>query len=224
MRSGRAPGTVADRRLDIEHLEHPLGRGEALLQRGVQIGQALHRLIGEQQRRNEREERARGAGAGDHLVAAVEDHDRDRRAAERLHHRRGARSRPVGAVDQRKEALDQPGGAALLVILHAVGLDVARALEGLAQQRRQLADFDLGVGRDPAHAPADVDDRPDRQRKSEERNQRQDPVLVEHQRDQKHDRHRVLADAAKNVGGGAAQQAASLVKREISVPLGWAWK
>ena len=144
------------------------------------------------------EKRAPGrAGAADDLMTAVEDHDRDRRAAERLHHRRGARARPGGAVDQREEALDQPGGAALLIILHAVGLDVAGALEGLAQQGRELADLGLGIGGDPAHAPADRDDRADRQRKDEERDEGEKPILVEHHADQEDDGHRVLADAGR---------------------------
>ncbi len=94
-------GHVADRRLDIEHLKDPMRRGQPLLQRGIQIGQALQRLIGQQQRGHERKERARRARAGDDLMAAVEDDDGDRRAAQGLHHRRGARAGARRPVDQR---------------------------------------------------------------------------------------------------------------------------
>ena len=62
----------------------------------------------------------------------------------------------------------------------------------------------------------------DRQREDEERDERQQPVLVEHDADQEDDGHRILADPAEDIGRGAAQQRASLVKREISVPVGLA--
>ena len=199
-------GHVADRRLDVEHFEDPLRGGEALLQRGIQIGEALQRLVGEQQRRDEREQSAGGAGAADDLVTAVENDDGDRRPAEGLHHRRGARARPRAAIDQREEALDQPGGAALLVLFHAVGLDMPGALKGLAQQGRELADLGLGIGGHPANAPADRDDRADRQREDEERNEGEKPILIEHHADQENDRHRVLADACEDICRGTAQQ------------------
>ncbi len=123
---------VADRRLNIEHLEDAFRRGQPLLQRGVEDGQALDRLIGEEQRGDEREKRAGRPRADDHLMAAIEDHQRDRHAAERLHHRRGPRARAIGAIDQPEDALEEARGAALLVLLHAIGLDVTRTLKGLA--------------------------------------------------------------------------------------------
>jgi hypothetical protein len=46
-------GAIVDRGLDIEHLKNPLSRGETLLQIGVQDGQRLDWLIGEQQRSDE---------------------------------------------------------------------------------------------------------------------------------------------------------------------------
>src|SRR5271166_4524152 len=104
-------------------------------------------------------------------MTAVKDHDRDRRTTQGLHHRRGPRSRPTRTVDQRKKALEETGGATLLVSLHTISFDMAGALKGLAQQRRQLADLGLGVGRNPPDSPADADDRMDRQREHEERDQ-----------------------------------------------------
>ena len=199
-------GHIADRRLDVEHLEDPLRGGEALLQRGIQVGEALQRLIGEQQRRYEREQRPGGAGAADDLVTAVENDDRNRRPAERLHKRRGARARPRAAIDKRKEALDEPRGAALLIRLHAIGLDVAGALKGLAQQSRELADLGLGVGGDPANAPPDRDNRTDRQREDKERSESEKPILVEHHADQEDDGHCVLADTRQHIRRGIAQE------------------
>ena len=195
-------GHIADCWLDVEHLKDAVRGGEALLQRGVEIGQALERLVGQQQRGDEREEGARGARIGDDLMAAIEDHDGDGGAAQAFHHRRGARPSPRGAVDQHEQAIEEAGGTPLLIGLHAVGLDQPRALEGLAQQGRELADLGLGIGRDPAHSPADADDRANRQRKDEERDQRQEPVLVEHDADQEHDGQRVLAHGAQHIGRG----------------------
>jgi hypothetical protein len=90
-------------------------------------------------------------------------------------------------------------------VLHAVGLDVPRTLEGLAQQRRELANFGLRIGSDPANAPSDADDRPDRQREDKERNEGQQPILIEHDADQEYDRNRFLADPCDDVSRGIAQ-------------------
>src|SRR4029077_10278260 len=114
--------------------------------------------------------------------------------------------RPAGPNNQSKQVFEEPGSAALLVSFHAVGFDVASALKGLAQQRRQLADLGLGVGSDPADAAADADDRMDRQWEDEERNETKKPVLVEHHRDEEGDRDRILAHATENVRRGAAQK------------------
>ena len=96
-------------------------------------------------------------------MPAIEDHHRDRDAAERLHHRRRAKARAVGAIDQRENPLEQGGGAGLFILLHAIGFDVPRALEGLGQQGHQLPGFRLGVRRYPPHPSADrVAQRPSR--------------------------------------------------------------
>ena len=190
----------------FEHFEDPLGGGETLLQRSIQIGEALQRLVGEQQRRDEREQGAGRAGAADDLVTAVQNDDGDRCPTEGLHHRRGPRARPRAAIDQREKALDQPGGAALLVPFHTIRFDVPGALEGLTQQGGELADLGLGIGGHPANAPADRDDRADRQWEDEKRNEGEKPVLIEHHADQENDRHRVLADARQNIRRGVAQQ------------------
>ena len=83
---------------------------------------------------------------------------------------------------------------------------MAGALKGLAQQCRELADFGLGVGGDPADAPADPDDRSDRQREDEEGNESEEPILIEHDADKENDGHCVLADPAKDIRCGVAQK------------------
>ena len=82
---------------------------------------------------------------------------------------------------------------------------MARALERLVEQRRQLADLDLGVGRDAAHAPAEPRERPQRERKRHEGDQRQHPILIKHEGDEADRGHRFLAQPGQDGGRGAAQ-------------------
>ena len=60
--------------------------------------------------------------------------------------------------------------------------------------------------------------------KTNERDEREQPILIEHDADQKDDGHRVLADPASTFAAAPRSSAASLVKREIRVPVGLAWK
>ena len=157
----------ADARFHVQQVEHPLRAGQPFLEVGVEHGQLLHRLVGEQERREKGE---KGAGIGllpDHPVSPVDDDDGDGGAAQRLHDGAGQRPyarRPEGEAE---DALDDSAHAAFLVFLHAVGLDHADALEGLFQQGGQLAHFLLGVGGDRAHPPAEADDGKHRQGKGE---------------------------------------------------------
>ena len=61
-------GHLADCWLDVEHLEYALRRGEAFLQIGVQDRERLDRLVGEQQRGDERE---KGAGVRAPLITCA---------------------------------------------------------------------------------------------------------------------------------------------------------
>ncbi len=140
-------------------------------------------------------------------MAAIENDARDRYAAQRLHQRRRDRTHPLRALHQVVEPLDDRLGAALLIGLHAIGLDVTRALKHLIEQRGQAADLDLGIGRDAAHAPPEPRQRPHDERKRRDRDQRQHPVLIEHQRDQADRRHRFLAEPGENCGRRIAQHA-----------------
>ena len=170
---------VADLRLAVEQREDADRRGQALLQVGVQPGQALDRLVGEQEGGNEGEEGARRLGAGDHLAPAIEDDRDDGQATEDLHDRVQRATRARALVVEPEDRLDRPCRADVLVGLHGIGLDVAHALEGLVEQRRQLPDLGLGAVGDLAHAPADAHDREDRGREHRDGDQREAPILVE---------------------------------------------
>src|SRR3546814_4314959 len=61
-------------------------RRQPVLQHGVQLAEPLQRLVGQQQREYEGEQRAGIAVAADHLVAAVEDDGGEGETAQRLHH------------------------------------------------------------------------------------------------------------------------------------------
>ncbi len=135
----------------------------------------------------------------------IEDHQGDGDAAQRLHQRRGDRADALRPLDQSVEALDEALRALRLIGLHAIGLDVPRALEGLVEQGGELAKLALGVGGDAPHAPSDADHRADGDGEDDEGDQRQQPILIEHQRDEESRRHRLLADAGKHGRGGAAQ-------------------
>ncbi len=72
------------RRRTVEHFIDELGADEAVLNFEIEPGEAFRRLIGHQQRGEKGEE---GAGVGmcdGDAPAAVEDHDRDREAAEEI--------------------------------------------------------------------------------------------------------------------------------------------
>ena len=62
------------------------------------------------------------------------------------------------ALHQSKQGFDRLAGPAGLVAFHAVGFDVPRALEGLAEQRGELGDLHLGARRHLAHALAEAAD------------------------------------------------------------------
>ena len=71
----------------VDELEHALGRGEPLLDRAVDLRQPLERLVDQDERGQEAEERALGATAVDHRVAAVQHHRRDAEGSQQLHDR-----------------------------------------------------------------------------------------------------------------------------------------
>ena len=198
-------GHVLNGGLDVEDGEDALRCGHAFLQAGVEPGEAFERLIGQQQRGDEGEEGARRAGARQHLVAAIENDQRHRDTAQRFHQRRGDGAGARSTLQQPGEIVDHPARAVGLIGFHAIGLDVARALEALIEQRHQQTDLGLRVGRDAPHPLAELDDRAEGQRERYRGDQRQRPVLVEHQRDQESGGERFLADIGEQVGGGAAQ-------------------
>ena len=83
---------------------------------------------------------------------------------------------------------------------------MADALEGLVEMAGQARHFRLGVARHLAHALADARDGQDRGREGEEGGQRQRPVLIEHDADQRQQRQQILAEPGQRLADRHMQQ------------------
>ncbi|PPR17782.1 MAG: hypothetical protein CFH37_00896, partial [Alphaproteobacteria bacterium MarineAlpha9_Bin7] len=173
---------------------------QAFLEAGVQVGQPLHRLIGQQQSHDEREKGARCRFTGDHPVAAVNNDDADGHTTQGFHDRAGPGPGPRGFEVQLENSLHDAADPAFFIAFHPVGLDHADSLEGLFQKRCEQAHFFLGVGRDLAHAPPQPQHRKRRHGKHENRNHRQLPILEEHHGNQSHKRQQILAEPGQHIG------------------------
>ena len=202
----RGAGPVLDVRLDVQHREYSLRRGEPFLERRVQIGEALHRLIRHHQRGDEGKDGSRRRLAGDDPASAVVDDRGDRDPAQRLHEGRGRRPRLHDLVDRPQPGLDGVPRPPRFVRLHAVGLDVPCRLQRLGQDRREPAGPLLGLGRGLARPPAEVADRQYGDGKDDAGDGGETPVLVKHQGDQEGEHQRILGDPGKGPGHRVAQE------------------
>ena len=123
-------GSVGGAVDDVEQDAHADQRG---IEIDVEAREPLGRLVGEQERGQEREELARRRAGLDHAVAAVDHGDRDRDAAERLHQRAGAVGDARHLVGLLLELGDVGVEARAHRVLEREGLDDADALHGLLQ-------------------------------------------------------------------------------------------
>ena len=94
----------------------------------------------------------------------------------------------------------------LLVILHSVGLDLADAFEHIVEQRREHAQLCLGLRRNAAQAPAEINNRQQTDREDDEGHRCQDPVGVEHDADQDDDGQQVADRAGDRLDYRFAQE------------------
>src|SRR6185312_3841108 len=102
---------VADLRLHVEHGEDALGRRQPFLEPDIERGQHLERLIGEEQRGDERKKRAGRPRPDYDLMAAIENDAGYRDTAHCLHNRRGYRSDTLNLFYQLEQPLDDHVGA-----------------------------------------------------------------------------------------------------------------
>ena len=170
---------------------------EPLLQCRVEIGKAPHGLVRHDQRAKKRNEGpGRGLAAHD-AGPAVEDHRPDRDPAQHLDERRRQRPGPHHPEHLAESVGDDVMGAAGLVRLHPVSLDVPHIVHRLVEQRAETAGRDLGSGRGFAHAPAEIANRDDGDGEDGATDDGQTPILIEQEPDQKDQGDAVLGHAGE---------------------------
>ncbi len=197
---------VGDRGLVVEHGEDALRGGKAVLQAGIQVGEAAQRIVGGAHGNEEGHELAHRRVAVDDLISAPAEDQGDDHAAQRLHDRIGAGPRAALAEMQRVDAFEDVAGAPALVVLHAVGLDLPETLEDLVEEAREVAERDLRPLRQPPHPAADVHDREHADRENHQRDQRHSPVRLDHHAGEHEDREEVAPDAGEGLDRGVARE------------------
>ncbi len=163
----------------VEHVEDPLGGSDRLLQVRVDATELLRRAVHQQQRRHEREERARRHLMRGDLPRAVHERDGHAHAADQLHQRRQARERRRHFHVRAEQAEGRALELCALVGFGAKRLHDAMAGEGLDAQVRQMLERFLAAPCRPAHAPSETDERIDDQWRDDQARQRQPRVDVE---------------------------------------------
>ena len=82
---------------------------------------------------------------------------------------------------------------------------MAHPLKDLFEQNHQARNLVLRVGRDFAHPPALPRNRQNRAGKHHQSNDRQQPILPHHHRDQQNHRQDIFAQAGQRIGHNGAQ-------------------
>ena len=177
----------------VEHVVHHLRAGDAVLKLQPQPREALGRLVGHQQRGDERKERARVGMMQRDAPAAVEDHGADGEAGERV----GDRPRHGGARRHAvRAALDLAHGrfhAAAHFVFEVERLDDARALHGLLHRLHDLRRAGVPADHELADAPDRLVEQQRGDRERHERDEREDRLLHEHDDDEAQQRENVAA-------------------------------
>ncbi len=202
---GVGVGPVGDGRRQVEDLEHALDRRGRLLD-GVHDARELpHRPVDQGQRRDEGEEIAGGHGAGDHLVAAVQQRAHEAEGGQHFHERLGDLVGAVVLERQVEQPAVHPLEALGLVTLAAEGLDDLHARERFVQQHVQLGDLLLRALVDTVQPAADRPHGQSDEGKDDQRDHGQPPLAHYHDRQQRDD-HGDLPDGHDQHRGGHAGQ------------------
>ncbi len=198
---------VADFRHRAHDIEHPLGPGDALLDRIIHVREPFYRLIKQQERREEGEKRPRSGCAVDDLVPAVEDDRRDPESAEELHQR--ARDGPDGnrLHEQFKQALVFERESVVLVPLHAERLDDPVSRYSLVEERDQAAHRHLGVRRNTPHFSPELRDGINRQGEYDHGDEGEFPVPVKDDENKADQGEGIFQQAGDRFGYRALDQA-----------------
>ena len=217
-----------------DFVDHPRIDGGAL-QRHLQARKTTGRIVGHQEGGDEGEEGARRYIVVDRAEGGIAENAGDREARKGLRHRRGALGQAGDPVRAVLRTLDDRLDLALQLLLHGEGLDDRDALDRLLHGAENMAvDLDR-FARRVAQAARHVAKADQQRRRDQEDDDRQHPVLAEHdadQRDQREeiardrgDRHvqnvadarNVLADLGGDAGGAGIGEVADAERHQVGV-------
>ena len=154
------------------------------MQVDVEPRDPLRRLVGEQERGDERDEHAGRGLEHQHAVAGIEEHDADRDAAERLHQRGRAVRHPSELVRGGLDAVDARIDPRPHDRLEVERLDDAEALDGLLHGLEDFGAAAVLRERDRPHPLDELAHPEHRRRHHHDADQRQERRLIDHHRDE----------------------------------------
>ncbi|EGY00670.1 hypothetical protein AZA_76900 [Nitrospirillum viridazoti Y2] len=184
---------VDDARRRVQQFEHPLRRGQADLQLGLQLGQALQRLERQQEGAGEAGQRAGGAVPRRRLQPAIDDDADEDDAAQHLIDGNEGGGDAEGLVGQLAQIVGDAGHTPHLILFHAVGLHMAGPLEGLGQDAGEGAERRLRAPRHPAQPAGHAAEHDGGEGHHGQRDGGQQPILLEHHAHQEDERQHALA-------------------------------
>ncbi len=197
---------VGDLGLLVDDAEDPVRRRNPRRRRRPQLRQVAHRLQRQQQRGQERREMVDADLALLRLVAGIIHRGRDHRAAEQVGRRHRRRARAHHA-QQEAQALRQPLiGPRRDVILQAIGLDDALAVERLGERDGQLGRLLHAARGGAAQRRTDHLRHPGDEGHDHHGDQRQPPVLVDHHHGQGDERDQLQPQPRDAADDGIAHQ------------------
>ncbi len=177
----------------VENVEQDLHAGEVVVQVDVEPRDALGRLIGEQERGDERHEFAGSGIEHQHAIAGIEKHDPDGDPAQRFHQRRRAVRYPGELVRGGLDAFDALVHARTHDRFEIERLDDAEALDRLLHRLEDLGAAAILGEHDGAHPLDQLAHTEDRRRHDHDADQRHERRLIDHDRDEPDQRQQVAS-------------------------------
>ena len=185
---------LALRRRAVDDIEQLADIDEVRREIDIDARKPLRRLVGEQERGNDRKEFAGQAAALEHAEARIHHRRRHREAAEHLHQRARARAHARHFVHRLLDLADMRVHACAQHVLHVEGLDHADSLNGLLHGLDDFSGADELTLHDLARAPDERAHADHRDRQGDETNKGEEGVLNDHHRDEANERQKIAAD------------------------------
>jgi hypothetical protein len=201
-------GAAASRRADrqVEEFEQDAHAGQPVLQFEIEPGEALGRLVGENERRDERGKPAWRAAEHEHIVAADQQHPRDRNSAEGLHQRRSAIGDARQLVGGALDFIDMRVDLRAHDVLEIECLDDLESLHRLLERLENEHVAAELRKRDAAYPLDQLAQKQHRGRKNDERGERQQRRPIDHDRAERDESEEIAAyrgdEEIEDRGGG----------------------